>query len=56
MEDQHDFSSQTMKETLGTGPSSIKRGIFQGDALSSLLFTVLLNPLSGELPKTRYGH
>ena len=31
---------------LGTGPIRIERGIFQGDALSPLLFTMSLNPLS----------
>ena len=31
---------------LETGPIRIKRGIFQGDALSPLLFTMSLNPLS----------
>ena len=29
---------------LETGPVSIKRGIFQGNSLSSLLFTMSLNP------------
>ena len=36
---------------LETGPISIKRGIFQGDSLSPLLFTMSLNPLSWELRK-----
>ena len=40
---------------LETGPIRIKRGIFQGDSLSPLLFTMSLNPLSQELQKTRYG-
>ena len=31
---------------LETGPIRIKRGIFQGDSLSPLLFTRSLNPLS----------
>ena len=34
----------------------IKRGIFQGDSLSPLLFTMSLNPLSKELQKTGYGY
>ena len=31
---------------LETGPIRIKRGIFQGDSLSPLLFTMSINPLS----------
>ena len=41
---------------LETGPIRIKRGIFQGDSLSPLLFTMSLNPLSIELNKTKYGY
>ena len=41
---------------LETGPISIKRGIFQGDSFSPLLFTMPLNPLSRELQKTGYGY
>ena len=41
---------------LETGPIRIKRGIFQGDSLSPLLFTMSLNPLSQELQKTGYGY
>ena len=41
---------------LGTGPIRIKRGIFQGDSLSPLLFTMSLNPLSQELQNTGYGY
>ena len=41
---------------LETGPIRIKRGIFQGDSLSPLHFTMSLNPLSQELQKTRYGY
>ena len=43
-------------EVLETGPIRIKRGIFQGDSLSPLLFTMSLNPLSKELQKTGYGY
>ena len=41
---------------LETGPIRIKRGIFQSDSLSSLLFTMSLNPLSQELQKMGYGY
>ena len=41
---------------LETGPISIKWGIFLGDSLSPLLFTMSLNPLSRELQKTGYGY
>ena len=41
---------------LETGPIRIKRGIFQGDSLSPLLFTMSLNPLSKELQKTGYRY
>ena len=44
------------KGTMETGPINIKRGIFQGDSLSPLLFTMALNPLSRELNKTGYGY
>ena len=41
---------------LETEPIRIKRGIFQGDSLSPLLFTMSLNPLSQETQKTGYGY
>ena len=34
---------------IETGPINIKRGIFQGDSLIQLLFTMSLNPLSQEI-------
>ena len=34
----------------------IRRGIFQGDSLSPLLFCMALNPLSKELNRTGYGY
>ena len=45
-----------MEGVLEIGPIRIKRGIFQGDSLSPLLFTMSINPLSKELQKTRYGY
>ena len=44
------------KGVLETGPIQIKRGIFQGDSLSPLLFTMSLNPISTELNRTGYGY
>ena len=41
---------------LETGPIRFKRGIFQGDSLSPLFFTMLLNTLSIELNKTKYEY
>ena len=41
---------------LETGPIRFKRGIFQGDSLSPLLFTMSLNPLSQGLQKMGYGY
>ena len=41
---------------LEIGPIKIKRGIFHGDSVSPLLFTMSLNPLSQELQKTGYGY
>ena len=35
---------------------NIKCGIFQGDSLSSLLFCLLLMPLTNELNNTKYGY
>ena len=44
------------ERVLETGLIRIKRGIFQGDSLSPLLFIVSLNPLSQEVHKTGYGY
>ena len=41
---------------LETGPIRIKTGIFQGNSLSPLLFTMSLDPLSQELQKVGYGY
>ena len=41
--------------TLKSDPVKIKRGIFQGDSLSPLLFCLALIPLSNELNSTGYG-
>jgi hypothetical protein len=38
------------------GQVNIKRGIYQGDALSPLLFCISLNPLSDIITKSAYGY
>ena len=42
--------------TVKTRIMQIRRGIFQGDSLSPLLFCMALNPLSTELNRTGYGY
>ena len=42
--------------TVKTRLMQIRRGIFQGDSLSPLLFCMALNPLSRELGRTGYGY
>ena len=37
---------QNMKDTMTAGEIRIKKGIFQGDSISPLLFVLALNPLS----------
>ena len=42
--------------TIKTRLMQIRRGIFQGDSLSPLLFSMALNPLNKELNRTGYGY
>ena len=42
--------------TVKTRIMQIRRGIFQGDSLSPLLFCMALNPLSTKLNRTGYGY
>ena len=42
--------------TTEIGQVNIKRGIYQGDALSPLLFCISLNPLSDIIRKSDYGY
>ena len=45
--------------TVNTKPITevtIKNGIYQGDALSPLLFCIILKPLSDIIKKTKYGY
>ena len=41
---------------ITTDPIKIKRGIFQGDSFSPLLFCLALVPLTSELAATGYGY
>jgi hypothetical protein len=50
------MSLKGQDSTLTTREISIKRGIFQGDTLSPLLFCLALNPLSTELARTDCGY
>ena len=42
--------------TLKSDPIKLKRGDFQGDSLSPLLFCLALIPLSNKLNNTNYGY
>ena len=44
------------KGTLMSDNINIKRGIFQGDSLSPLLFCISLIPISSELNSSGYGY
>ena len=44
------------KGCLKTGKMSVRRGIFQGDSLSPLLFCMALIPLSESINDARLGH
>ena len=44
------------KGSMKSDKINIKCGIFQGDSLSSLLFCLLLMPLTNELNNTKYGY
>lgn len=46
----------TTTETIQAGSINIKRGIFQGDSLSPLLFCMALFPLSKELSESGKGY
>jgi hypothetical protein len=43
-------------KTQTTCTENIRRGIFQGNALSPLWFTMAINPLSTLLNATQYGY
>jgi hypothetical protein len=51
----HNINSNANQNTVQIDNINIKRGIFQGDELSPLWFTLALNPLSTLLNSTQYG-
>jgi len=47
---------KTKQEIMRSQPIQIRRGIFQGDSLSPLLFCIALIPLTNELNRTDCGY
>jgi hypothetical protein len=47
--------STSNSQTTYIKETHINQGIFQGDALSALWFTLAINPLSTLLNSTKYG-
>ena len=50
------FFLKTKQEVMQSQPIQIRRGIFQGDFLSPLLFCMALIPLTDELNRGDYGY
>jgi len=47
---------KTKQEVMQSQPFQIRRGIFQGDSLSPLLFCIALIPLTNELNTADFGY
>jgi len=47
---------KTKQEVMQSQPIQIRRGIFQGDSLSPLLFSIALIPLTNELNRADCGY
>ena len=47
---------KTKQEVMQSQPIQIQRGIFQGDCLSTLLFCIVLMPLTNELNRADCGY
>ena len=50
------FFFKAKQEVMHSQPIQIRRGIFQGDSLSSLLFCIALIPLTNELNRADCGY
>ena len=46
----------TKQEVMQSQPIQMRRGIFQGDSLSPLLFCIALTPLTNELNRVDCGY
>ena len=53
---EHKAYLETKQEVMQSQPIQIRRGIFQGDSLSPLLFCIALIPLTNELNRTDCGY
>jgi len=50
------LSLRTKQEVMQSQPSQIRRGIFQGDSFSPLIFCIALTPLTNELNRADCGY
>ena len=50
------FFKKTKQEVMQSQPIQIRRGIFQGDSLSPLIFCIALIPLTNELNRADCGY
>ena len=53
---EHKAFLKTKQEVMQSQPIQIRRGIFQGDSLSPLLFCIALIPLTNELNRADCGY
>jgi len=53
---EHKAFFKTKQEVMQSQPIQIRRGIFQGDSLSPLIFCIALIPLTNELNRADCGY